>query len=109
MIANNKNSVGTAYHLCSCEHVFDTTLYKATKLFPRYTPRELQDFLLLLDQGPPDHLCGRRVLSEEHCSEHTPPLDHEDGRVYGACLTVAGEHPLDAVTLITLDRDFRKR
>lgn len=37
-----------------------------------------------------------------------PPLDHEDGMVYGACRQLAGEDPLAKVYCITRDRGFLK-
>lgn len=36
----------------------------------------------------------------------TPPLDHEDGMVYGACKLLAGTDPLAEVYCATRDRDF---
>lgn len=36
-----------------------------------------------------------------------PPLDHEDGMVYGACKYLAGEDPLAAVYCVTRDGPFR--
>lgn len=35
-----------------------------------------------------------------------PPLDHEDGMVYGACKYLAGEDPLATVYCVTRDRPF---
>lgn len=35
-----------------------------------------------------------------------PPLDHEDGKVYGACRHLAGDDPLSRVFCITRDRGF---
>ncbi|MFC4951253.1 hypothetical protein [Pseudonocardia sp. GCM10023141] len=35
-----------------------------------------------------------------------PPLDHEDGLVYGACRKLAGDDPLATVYCVTRDRDF---
>lgn len=35
-----------------------------------------------------------------------PPLDHEDGMVYGACKYLAGEDPLATVYCVTRDRAF---
>lgn len=35
-----------------------------------------------------------------------PPLDHEDGMVYGACKHLAGEDPLCRVYCVTHDGDF---
>lgn len=35
-----------------------------------------------------------------------PPLDHEDGMVYGACKWLAGDDPLCRVYCVTRDRDF---
>lgn len=35
-----------------------------------------------------------------------PPLDHEDGMVYGACRELAREDPLCQVYCVTRDRDF---
>lgn len=35
-----------------------------------------------------------------------PPLDHEDGMVYGACKYLAGEYPLAKVYCVTRDRPF---
>ncbi|XVV11070.1 hypothetical protein ACQP2X_40470 [Actinoplanes sp. CA-131856] len=37
-----------------------------------------------------------------------PPLDHEDGMVYGACRQLAGEDPLAHVYCVTRDRGFLK-
>jgi hypothetical protein len=36
----------------------------------------------------------------------TPPLDHEDGMVYGACRELAGDDPLARVYCATRDRAF---
>lgn len=36
----------------------------------------------------------------------TPPLDHEDGKVFGACRALAGEDPLAQVYCVTNDRGF---
>lgn len=35
-----------------------------------------------------------------------PPLDHEDGMVYGACRSLAGDDPLCKAYCITRDREF---
>jgi hypothetical protein len=35
-----------------------------------------------------------------------PPLDHEDGMVYGTCRVLAGEDPLARVYCVTRDRGF---
>lgn len=36
----------------------------------------------------------------------SPPLDHEDGMVYGACKYLAGEDPLSTVYCVTRDKGF---
>lgn len=38
--------------------------------------------------------------------DSNPPLDHEDGMVYGACRTLAGEDPLSKVMCVTKDQGF---
>ena len=35
-----------------------------------------------------------------------PPLDHEDGMVYGACRALSGDDPLANVYCVTRDRGF---
>lgn len=42
----------------------------------------------------------------EQFPDSNPPLDHEDGLVYGACRSLAGEDPLSKVYCITNDEDF---
>lgn len=37
-----------------------------------------------------------------------PPLDHEDGTVYGACRYLEGQNPLDQVYCVTWDKGFLK-
>lgn len=37
-----------------------------------------------------------------------PPLDHEDGMVYGACAQLAGEDPLAKIYCVTRDKEFLK-
>ena len=37
-----------------------------------------------------------------------PPLDHEDGMVYGACKYLAGDDPLATVYCVTRDGPFRE-
>lgn len=38
-----------------------------------------------------------------------PPLDHEDGMVFGACRLLAGNDPLSTVYCVTRDRKFREQ
>ncbi len=48
---------------------------------------------------------GGDVLSS-HVPDGNPPLDHEDGMVYGACRYLAGQDPLAEVYCVTRDRGF---
>lgn len=45
---------------------------------------------------------------DHHYPEGNPPLDHEDGMVYGACRVLAGEDPLAKVYCVTNDKGFLK-
>jgi hypothetical protein len=47
---------------------------------------------------------GGVVPAGRHGAEAHPPLDHEDGMVYGLCHYLAGQYPLDEVLLVTNDR-----
>lgn len=49
------------------------------------------------------------TLGSSHMPDGNPPLDHEDGMVYGACRRLAGDDPLARVYCVTRDRDFLKR
>ncbi|MFE9580549.1 hypothetical protein ACFYO1_29510 [Nocardia sp. NPDC006044] len=40
------------------------------------------------------------------CPDGNPPLDHEDGLVYGTCRFVANEDPLAQVYCVTRDKPF---
>jgi hypothetical protein len=42
----------------------------------------------------------------DHYPDGNPPLDHEDGMVYGACRKLASEDPLAHVYCVTRDRGF---
>lgn len=44
----------------------------------------------------------------KHYPDGNPPLDQEDGMVYGACRTLAAEDPLAQVYCVTRDRPFLK-
>jgi hypothetical protein len=44
----------------------------------------------------------------DHYPDGNPPLDHEDGMVYGACRTLASEDPLANVYCVTRDKGFLK-
>lgn len=44
--------------------------------------------------------------SSSHSVSDNPPLDYEDGRVYGLCTKLAGLYPLSKVWCVTLDKDF---
>lgn len=46
------------------------------------------------------------TLGRTHVPDGNPPLDHEDGMVYGACRTLAGADPLAHVYCVTRDRQF---
>lgn len=41
-----------------------------------------------------------------HYPDGNPPLDHEDGMVYGACRAWAGDDPLAQVYCVTRDKGF---
>jgi hypothetical protein len=41
-----------------------------------------------------------------HYPDGNPPLDHEDGMVYGACRWLAAEDPLAHVYCVTNDKGF---
>lgn len=53
-----------------------------------------------------DQTFGTRVSNL--IPDGNPPLDHEDGMVFGACRHLAGLDPLAHVYCITRDRDFRQ-
>lgn len=46
------------------------------------------------------------TLGASHMPDGTPPLDHEDGMVYGACRSLSGQDPLARVYCVTRDRSF---
>lgn len=46
------------------------------------------------------------TLGEAQFPDGDPPLDHEDGMVYGACRVLAGDDPLSNVFCVTRDRGF---
>ena len=46
------------------------------------------------------------TLGAGHYPDGNPPLDHEDGMVYGACRTLSGDDPLANVYCITRDGGF---
>jgi hypothetical protein len=41
-----------------------------------------------------------------HHPDGNPPLDHEDGMVYGACRSLSGEDPLCRIYCVTRDKGF---
>lgn len=42
----------------------------------------------------------------DHGADGCPPLDHEDGMVYGACRYLASEYPLARTYCVTADKGF---
>ena len=46
------------------------------------------------------------TLGDGPTAASNPPLDHEDGMVYGACAALAGNDPLCNVYCVTKDRGF---
>ena len=46
------------------------------------------------------------TLGSVHMPDSNPPLDHEDGMVFGAGRYIAGDDPLSVVTVVTMDRGF---
>lgn len=46
------------------------------------------------------------TLGGDHYPDGNPPLDHEDGMVYGACRFLADQDPLGRVYCVTRDRGF---
>ncbi|GAA2563144.1 hypothetical protein GCM10010435_39090 [Winogradskya consettensis] len=63
-------------------------------------------------QGIVDDLIHELVIEsgggivEGYRPDGNPPLDHEDGMVYGACRVLAGDDPLAKVYCVTRDRGF---
>lgn len=51
-------------------------------------------------------LSGGGYLAEVIGAVDSPPLDHEDGTVYGACRHLEGQSPLDQVYCVTRDKGF---
>lgn len=49
---------------------------------------------------------GGGYLADVIGAVDNPPLDHEDGTVYGACRHLEGQNPLDQVYCVTRDKDF---
>lgn len=49
---------------------------------------------------------GSCYSSSSHSVSDNPPLDYEDGRVYGLCAKLAGSYPLSEIWCVTLDKDF---
>ncbi|GIE17512.1 hypothetical protein [Winogradskya humida] len=45
-------------------------------------------------------------IVEGYRPDGNPPLDHEDGMIYGACRVLAGDDPLANVYCVTRDRGF---
>ncbi|WP_213002686.1 hypothetical protein [Winogradskya consettensis] len=46
-------------------------------------------------------------IVKRYLPDGNPPLDHEDGKIYGACRALAGDDPLAEVYCVTRDREFR--
>jgi hypothetical protein len=69
--------------------------------WPGEAARALVDDLVhgLVGRSGGDALAG-------HVPGGNPPLDHEDGMVFGACRRLAGEDPLAEVYCVTRDRGF---
>ncbi|GAA2492018.1 hypothetical protein [Winogradskya humida] len=49
---------------------------------------------------------SRGGILGDHFPDGNPPLDHEDGMIYGACRLLAGEDPLAIVYCVTRDKGF---
>lgn len=62
---------------------------------------EVEDYLI---RGLVDRTGGEWVVEQQ--AHYSPPLDHEDGHVYGTCRYVEGNDPLAEVICVTNDRTF---
>lgn len=114
---SGKLSASESLEVCSSNHIRQTIEYKAWQ------------------SATPDPVSGHRGLgwsredaevlvedlvdwiveksSGKHLSDvigaiDNPPLDHEDGTVYGACKRLEGDNPLATVFCVTRDKGFLK-
>lgn len=106
----------------STEHIQKTVLHKASQPLQEKAgvgnSRLPEDYGLGLTradsrglvsatiQGPVDATGGFILENSLHSAEKTPPLDHEDGMVFGACKWLASCFPLDTIWCLTYDKNF---
>lgn len=70
-----------------------------------WSTSDAQGLVTELVQGLTEKSSGG-TLGAGHFPDGNPPLDHEDGMVYGACRFLAGDDPLAHVYCVTRDRGF---
>lgn len=71
-----------------------------------WTPHDAQSLVTDLIYGIAQRSNGGSL--GDHVPDGHPPLDYEDGMVYGACRRLVGEDPLARVYCVTRDKGFLK-
>lgn len=105
---------GQPMSFVTSRHILDTVIHKATQ--PQCGTRQEQRGLGL-DRDTAQRIAAlveglskdsfRRVIEpNEQVAEKTPPLDHEDGMVYGLCRLLSGMDSRFHVWCVTFDREF---
>lgn len=95
-------------------HILDTVIHKAAQP-PWGTYHEQRGLglsrntahaIAALVEGLSKDSFGRVIEPNEQIAEKTPPLDHEDGMVYGLCRLLSGMDSRFHVWCVTFDHDF---
>ncbi len=109
-VKSGRRPDGSRVRVWGSGHVQDTVVYKMRHSGDNvWAERDRGASQLIMDSFYDffgQELFAGVVGTSEHGAERNPPLDHEDGMVYGACRTIAGQNPVDVVWLITFDRSF---
>ena len=109
-LCNKKTTfAGEPLTIATSRHILDIITYKENKSrqlgglgLSMDCATDLADFLAQLSEQS----YGRIVERHDQTVEHNPPLDHEDGMVYGLCRKLAGEDSQYLVWCVTFDKDF---
>lgn len=90
-------------------HILDTIKYKANQPQQKHglgLSTECATNLAELLAQLSEQSYGRVVERHEQTAENNPPLDHEDGMVYGLCRKLSGEDAYYLVWCVTFDKGF---
>ncbi|WP_408929953.1 hypothetical protein ACKFR8_09925 [Corynebacterium axilliensis] len=105
---------GQPISFVTSRHILNTVIHKATQPsqgptqeqqglgLHRRVAEDLSDFFENLSMDS----FGSVIEPHQQVAENTPPLDHEDGMVYGLCRFLSGMDSRFHVWCVTSDRDF---